>query len=150
MSSEIFKPEFQVDGFNFDSSFCNSDSSASPTFGQGRHLALESSIAEVELILLREIGLLHSFLAGEVVSEFAETRGVAGASDAIRGGLLQRIESAGKSALRLPGDGGLVCGAEAGIVRDALKLRSDEIGQRLLLAQQLLVERVGLVQLLIG
>jgi len=38
MPSEIFKPEFQVDEFNFDSSFGNSDNSASQSFGQGRHL----------------------------------------------------------------------------------------------------------------
>src|SRR5262249_16187747 len=36
MSSEIFKPEFQVDEFNFDTSFCNWDNSASQSFGQGR------------------------------------------------------------------------------------------------------------------
>ena len=94
---------------------------------QRGHLALEGGVAEGELILLRLIPCRNSLLAREVVGEIGEAGGIARARGAIRGGLLQRIECAGQRALRLRGDRSFVGGTQAGIVRDALKLRTSKL-----------------------
>ena len=109
---------------------------------QRGHLALEGGVGEGELILLRLASFGNSLLAREFVGEFAEAGGVARACEAILRGLLERVESAGERALRLAGDGGFVCGAEAGIFENALVLRKQKIVNLLLLAKELLVERV--------
>jgi hypothetical protein len=80
-------------------------------------LALKGVVGERELVLLRLIPFRDGFLAREAVGEFAEAGGVAGARDAVRGGLLERVEGAGDCALRLSRDGGFVGGAEAGLFR---------------------------------
>lgn len=105
-------------------------------------MALEGGVGEGELILLGLIGFGNSLLAREFVGEFAEAGGVARAREAVLRGLLERVEGAGERALRLAGDRGFVGGTEAGIVQDALKLREQEIPDLLLLAKELLVERV--------
>jgi hypothetical protein len=117
---------------------------------QSGHLALKGGVGEGQLILLGLIPFRDRFLAGEVVGEFAEAGGVAGAGDAIRGGLLERIEGAGDGALGLAGDGSFVGGAQARIVQDALELRVEQIAGLLLLIEELLVLGVDVGELLIG
>jgi len=117
---------------------------------QGGHLALEGGVGEGQLILLGLIPFCDGFLAGEVVGEFAEAGGVVGGSDAVYGGLLERIEGAGDRSLGLAGDGSFVGGAEAGVVQDALELRVEQIAGLLLLIQELLVLGVDIGELLIG
>jgi hypothetical protein len=117
---------------------------------QSGHLALEGGVGEGELILLGLIPFRDGLLASEIVDEFAEAGGVAGARDAIRRGLLQRVEGAGDCALGLAGDGSFVGGAQAGIVQDALKLRIEQVTGLLLLIQELLVLRIDVGELLVG
>ena len=117
---------------------------------QRGHLALKRGVGEGQLILLRLTGFRNSLLAGEFVGEFAEAGGVARARKAVLRGLLERIESAAQRALRLPGHRGFVRGAEARIVQNALKLRQQHVADLLLLAKELLVERVNAGALLIG
>ena len=104
---------------------------------QGCHLALKGSVGEVELIALRLSSFGNSLLARQVVGEFAEAGGIARARGAICRGLLERIERAGKRALRLSGDGRFVRGAEAGIIQNILKLWHEQIADLLLLAQRI-------------
>lgn len=117
---------------------------------QRSHLSLKSGVAESELVLLRLIPFRDSLLAREFVGEFTETCGVACARGAVRGGLLERVESAGDRALRVRGDGGFVSGAKAGIVEDALELRRQDAAELLLLAEKALVEGVDAAELLVG
>jgi hypothetical protein len=56
---------------------------------------------------------------------------------------------AGARPLRLPGDRGFIRRAESRIVQDALKLPHHQVSHRLLLPQQLLIQRIRLLQLLI-
>jgi hypothetical protein len=77
-------------------------------------------------------------------------RGVARACEAVLRGLLERIEGAGERALRLSGHRSFVRRAEAGIVQDALVLRQEHVPDLLLLAEELLIERVNVGALLIG
>ena len=51
-------------------------------------LTLEGGVAEVDLVLLSDVGGLNAFLPGEVVGEFAEACGVVGLGYAILRGLL--------------------------------------------------------------
>src|SRR6266403_1369850 len=117
---------------------------------QRGHLALERRVGEGELIFLRLAGFRNSLLAREFIGEFAEAGGVTRARQAVLRGVLERIESAGKRALRLPGDRGLVRRTEARIVQDALIQRQKRASDLLLLAEELLVERVNVGALLIG
>ena len=87
---------------------------------------------------------------GELVGEIGEARGIIGGRHAILRGLLQRIEGAGDGALRLSGDGGLIGGAQAGIREDALVLRIQGVAGLLLLIQELLIQSVGVGELLVG
>ena len=89
------------------------------------HLALEGGVGEGQLILLRLAGFGNSLLAREFVGELAEAGGVARAREAVLRGLLERIEGAGKRALRLTGHRGFVRGAEARIVQDALDIEAE-------------------------
>jgi len=114
------------------------------------HLALKRSVGKGQLIFLRLAGFRNSLLARELVGEFAEAGGVARARKAVLRGLLERIESAAQRALRLPGHGGFVGRAEAGIIQDALILRQQSASDLLLLAEELLVERVNVGALLVG
>ena len=75
------------------------------------------------MVLLGLAALRNSLLAREFVGQLAEADGVARAREAILRGLLERIEGAGKGALRLSGRCGFIRRAEAGIVQDALVLR---------------------------
>jgi hypothetical protein len=113
-------------------------------------LALEGGVGEGQLILLGLIPFRNGFLAGEVVGEFAEAGGVAGARDAIRGGLLERIEGARDRSLGLAGDGGFVGGTEAGVVQDALELSVEQIVTLLLLIKELRGLVVDVREILIG
>jgi len=113
-------------------------------------LPLEGAVGEGELVLLRLAGLRNALLAREFVGQLAEAGGIARAREAVLRGLLQRIEGARERALRLPRDRGFVRGAEAGIIQNALKLREQQIADLLLLAKELLVERVNAGALLIG
>ena len=113
-------------------------------------LLLQGGVGEGDLILLREAGFLLGFLAGQFVGEIGEARGVAGARDTIVSGLLEGIEGTGEGSLRLGGDGGLGCGAVARIVEDVLILCCELTAERLLLAEQLLIECVCLRELLVG
>src|SRR6266851_4701629 len=117
---------------------------------QSSHLALKSGVGEGQLVLLRLASLRDSLLAREFVGQFAEAGGVARARQAILRGLLERIESAGERALRLAGHRGFVRRAEAGIVQNALILRQEHVSDLLLLAEELLVERVNIGALLIS
>src|SRR5581483_7100316 len=117
---------------------------------QGGRAALERGIREVELILRGLIGLGDDLLPREFVLEIAESRGVAGACHAVLRRPLQRGEGAGQRALRRAGNGRFVRGAEARIVQDGLELRHEEIADLLLRAEELLVQRVDVRQLLIG
>ena len=117
---------------------------------QRGHLALKRGVGEGQLILLRLTGFRNSLLAGELVGEFAEAGGVARARKTVLRGLLERIESAAERALRLPGQCSFVSRAEAGIVQDALILRKQRASDLLLLAEELLVERVNVGALLVG
>ena len=119
-------------------------------FTQRGHLPLKRCVGEGELILLSLIPFRDGFLANEIVGEFAEAGGIAGAGDAVRGRLLERIEGAGDRPLGLSGDGGFIRGAEARIVQDALKLRVEQIAGLLLLIQELLVLGVDVGELLVG
>src|SRR6266852_311186 len=117
---------------------------------QRGHLPLKGGVGEGELVLLGLAGFGNSLLARELVGELAESGGVARARQAIPRGLLERIEGAGERALRLAGHRGFVRRAEAGIVENILKLRQQQVSDLLLLAEELLVERVDIGALLIG
>src|SRR6266849_1169218 len=117
---------------------------------QRSHLALKSGVGEGELVLLRLASLRNSLLAREFVGQFAEAGGVARARQAVLRGLLERIESAGQRTLRLPGHRGFVRRTETRIVQNALILRKQQIPDLLLLAEELLVERVDIGALLIS
>src|SRR5256885_1270467 len=117
---------------------------------QGSHLSLKGSIGEVELIALRLASFGNSLLACQVVGKFAEAGGIASTRGAICRGLLERIERAGERALRLSGDGSFVRGAEAGIIQNILKLWHEQIADLLLLAKELLVQRIDVGKLLVG
>jgi len=117
---------------------------------QRGHLALKRGVGEVELILRGKITGGNSLLARKFIFQITEPGGVVGARNAILRGLLQRIERAGKRALRVAGDRSLVGWAEAGIVQDALVLREQRIANLLLRAEKLIVQRVGVGQLLVG
>ncbi len=117
---------------------------------QGGHLALKRGVGEGELIFLGLAGFRNSFLTREFIGEFAEAGGVSRTRQAILRGLLERVKGAGERALGLAGDGSFVGRTEARIVQNALILRKQEIADLLLLAKELLVERVQAGELLIG
>src|SRR6266852_5067908 len=114
------------------------------------HLPLKGRVCEGELVLLGLASFGNSLLARELVGELAESGGVARARQAVLRGLLERIEGAGERALRLPSHRGFVRRAQAGIVENALKLRQQRVTDLLLLAEELLIERVDIGSLLIG
>src|SRR6266849_409410 len=116
---------------------------------QRGHLALKSGVGKGELVLLRLACRGNSLLARELVGEIGKAGGIARACQTVLRRLLQRIECAGQRALRLPGHRGFVSGAQTGIVQDALKLREKQIPNLLLIAQQLLVQRVDAGELFI-
>src|SRR5262249_55880346 len=59
MPSESFKPEFhQIDGFNFDSAFVNSDNSASHSLGQTNLRKIRPSFRDRPFGLFRRINLI--------------------------------------------------------------------------------------------
>src|SRR5207249_1221592 len=117
---------------------------------QGSHLPLKGSVGEVELVSLGLASFGNSLLARQVIGKFAEAGGVAGARGAICCSLLERIERAGERSLRLSGDGSFVRGAEAGIIQNILKLWHEQIADLLLLAKELLVQRIDVGKLLVG
>src|SRR5882757_2548633 len=117
---------------------------------QRSHLSLKGSIGEVELIALGLASFGNSLLARQVVGEFAEAGRIARAGGAICRGLLERIERTGERALRLSGDGSFIGGAEAGIIQNILKLWHEQIADLLLLAKELLVQRINVGKLLVG
>jgi hypothetical protein len=61
-----------------------------------------------------------------------------------------KASNAPQRALRLRGNRGFVGGTQAGIVGNTLKLRHERIAELLLIAEQLLVQRVDAGQLLVG
>jgi len=76
----------------------------------------ETRVGEGKLILLRLAGFRNSLLARELVSEFAEAGGVAGAREAFCA-VAGANRSAGKRALRWPVTAALSAGLRPGLFR---------------------------------
>src|SRR3989475_10925500 len=117
---------------------------------QRSHLPVERGVGEGQLVLLRGAGRFPALRAGQLIGEFAEAGGVARARQAVRRGLLQRVEGAGERAERPAGDRSFVGRGQAGIVENILILRQQDVARLSKLRLKLLIESVRGRALLIG